>query len=285
MGDTTNIKRRAFAKGAAWTVPVAALTSTAPAYAASASGVSGCYTLDWSSSKIVSGKQGYDARRSVMLRSDAAGKPDVEMYVSQERIVGTPDSMTKDGTVGDFSIGFNAGWDSIGGVAIRLTGSPGEPSQPNGKGLVLAQQRPAGGPENNLMPKQTVTFKFPKTPKSITYTVFDFDRGGEGSYGRWIDKITLSDPASNFKGYSRYTSPLSATSGTELTPAYGVRPNDGSNYAAVTVTHDSPLSSSTYLFTYENVAPIGNTRQYWYLDDPKGYYLQEIAVGDFKVCF
>lgn len=228
--------RRTVLRGAAWTVPVVAVTAPVPAFATSTSCSPVSAVFDWNQ-----------------------GTTGVSVYTRTSPSTGGSGTYDPTGATGPISFTVSTSFtnglipNDVGGTNddnMRVTnlnvGGTGQ------RGFAICQQYPPDTP-SNPGGSQTVTFTFNRTISGLSFKITDIDSGG----GAFKDTVSISSPTATFTGGIVNTSAL-AGSGTAADPwtptsnSAGV--NDGSGTAG-NVNVSTTGSLTQFTIVYRNTAP------------------------------
>ena len=159
--------RRTLARGAAWAVPVLAVGSAAPAFAASCAPWR--YTLDWGGSATSTYTRVSNVSASATVTSTDVGAPLVNVFVSATVPVGEPVQPRFDNL--EVSAGPIGGTGDVGLLLRQVQASTG--GNPPGPDAAMA-----------------VTFAFDHTVTDLAFTVTDIDSSSTAS--RFVDQVHLT---------------------------------------------------------------------------------------------
>lgn len=283
--------RRTVAAGIAWTTPVVITTTAAPAFAASPSKVTGCFTIPLTNVT----RTGVQGTNGVIL---GAGTPtagatgSLSYTLTQSRTSGVPQGPGTSGqsgeaaptpTQGDFSI--QSGTNLGGGVYIHS--GPGyehwgsttnTPLMNNATGnlLVLNQGSAAG----SVKASETITFTFNgQVPKSVSFSIFDLTRVDASSGPAYADSVSFSTATTVTPVSGNTTANLTASGNVAANTPVTVKsqsPSSTTTVARIDVT--AAPTSSSFSMTYSNKTP-DSTQTLKYQQS------QYVAIGNIQACF
>ena len=223
--------RRTVTRAAAWTVPVVAAATAAPAYAASCAPVQiTIRNVDYGTLRRVSSKSW-----TVAFDPDGNGtKPNnvltVDATYDKDMSVRDDAGTTNGGTNDNFTI-----QSQVGGLGTY--------------GLVMAQRPTLDTPTAPLAASGHYKYTFSKPVSRLTFTLTDID----SATGDFIDSVVLT-PGFTFSIPSTSLVQGRGTTAEPFRPSSANAPADNTNSAAgnVTITYPGPIS--TFTIDYRNAA-------------------------------
>ncbi|CAB4937741.1 unannotated protein [freshwater metagenome] len=238
--------RRNVVRGAAWSVPVIAVATAAPAFAASPCDVNS-YTLDWSGGTSASGLTSYTpptnpAGSGVKVGTATVAPPSgslgsVMTVTFSSRMIGSMVRASDNLTL--------SAEQNVGGLGL-------------GPGLNVSH---ADGIPSGYANRQELSISFTREVTGLQFTITDID----ALSGGWIDQIAVSG--------TRTGTPVATVQGTGATDnpwmptVYGNRPNNASG-GNVSVAFTAPIPANTpIVISFWNMTNGGDGNQRVFLSD------------------